>query len=120
MIKIFVNDSKVGGEMYEDSFNLISNNEHLDINAKSEKKIFEIPRGYDVYLIHLRDIVDKGDIFRLREEQPFSEIHYLFAGGDTPFGIKEHCDGVHTIVTSRNLREILDNSKIKLGMGASK
>jgi len=118
-IRIFINDSEIRKEKYSELFNSIPKNEKLIITYSNEKNLSRILRGYDIYLIRLNNIVCGEEIKRLREEQDWSEIHYLFGGKDNISSeIKENCDGIHSIICGKNLKSILKKSKIKLGMEA--
>ena len=112
MIKIFVNDSKLGGDLYTSAFETIANGEKLEITAQSGSLI-QIPRGYDLYLIHLRDITDEEEIKRLRLEQPSSEIVYTsLCGTPIPF-IRTYCDEIAGFLDLNDLKRLLKNSKLK-------
>ena len=110
MIKIFINDSKADVEDYVAVFNIISEDEKLDITAKDISSLHKIPRGYDIYLIHFQDIVDIEEAKQLREEQPWSGIHYIFDGGrTTPDLIK--LGYFYDSIGKEDLRRILEKYK---------
>jgi len=118
MLKVFVNDSNLGGKFYKDIFEYLAEdmNEPLKITAQSEDTIKIIPRGYNLYLIEYSNIADLKETEKLRKEQPFSEIHYLFGKrlGTISSKEKNNADGFHFMVSEIYLKEFIKNSKRKL------
>ena len=57
-------------DLFEDFYG----GEGVQIDKKSFQKIKNIPRGYDVYFLHLPE-VNSGDVRTLSREQPWSWIY---------------------------------------------
>ncbi len=124
MIKVFINDSRCDGKMgntFKDRLEHIGANKgmELDVTLGSEKRLHEIPRGYDLYIIHFSEVADEEEPGRLRREQPWSEIHYTSGDTEVLEEIRKNADGAHFIISGTHMERFLDQTRQKLGMGVT-
>ncbi len=86
-IRVFINDKLGMKKTYEhvikDLNKELGDKENIVFRGEvvSEKTLTKVPRGYDLYILHIGDL--RGDDFKfLREEQPWSEIIGISNAGD--------------------------------------
>jgi hypothetical protein len=95
-IKVFIQDKALRNSYHYESItrwiNLKTKNCRFRTIVSEEEILKNIPRGYDLYLIHIGDL--RGDDFKnIKQEQPWSRIigisnggHYEFQGISTDYG----------------------------------
>ena len=73
----------------------------------------KVPRGYDIYFIHLNDILDEEDLVKLTKEQPKSYFVKIGIGGGYFIGEERIFDNSKYLFDCREIEEILKESMIK-------
>lgn len=76
----------------------------MAVQTSCEMGVYELPRGYDGYLIHLSDTTER-DIQALKQDQPWSKIFGLTGCGSE---IRvDSVDGIYYLVGLEEAAEIL-------------
>ena len=112
-IKVFMLDSKAGkslANVVARAFEI----KGIDLEgAVIEEEVEVLPKEYDLYFLHLNDILDKETLNQLKRLQPESYFIEIGVGGGYFQGTRRIREESHLVFSTRDIEKILEEYLIK-------
>lgn len=78
----------------------------IELETSSDRLVRILPRGYDIYILHLSNLEDQ-DLKGLREEQPWSYIVGISGIYSLPKELKKCLDNTYRVLHQIDIENIL-------------